>query len=56
MFVALSMDIEQILANTTIIFWMHSFISGYKKVEYIFRDRDSILHATVFITRQYPGS
>ena len=39
MLVKFGMDTEQILANTTTIFWMHSFISGHKKVEYIFRNR-----------------
>ena len=56
MLVKFGMDIEQILANTTTIFWMHSFISGHKKVEYIFRNRVSIAHVTVFITRLYPES
>ena len=54
--VKFGMEAEQILANMTTIFWMHSFISGHKKVEYIFRNRVSIAHVTVFITRQYPES
>ena len=32
MLVKFGMDTEQILANTTTIFWMHSFISGHKKL------------------------
>ena len=51
--VKFAMDTKQILANATTIFWMHSFISGHKKV---FRNRVSIAHVTVFITRQYPES
>ena len=46
MLVKFGMDTEQILANTTTIFWMHSFISGHKKVEYLFRNRVSIAHVT----------
>ena len=56
MFVKFGMDTEQIVANATNIIWMHSFISGHKKVEYIFRNHVSIAHVTVFITRQYPES
>ena len=56
MFVKFGMNTEQIVANATNIFWMHSFISGHKKVEYIFRNHVSITHVTVFITRQYPES
>ena len=56
MLVKIGMDAEQILANTTTIFWIHSFISGHKKIEYILRNRVSIAHVTVFITRQYPES
>ena len=37
MLVKFGMDTEQIVTNATNIFWMHSFISGDKKVEYIFR-------------------
>ena len=36
MLVKFGMDTEQIVANATNIFWMHSFISGHKKVEYIY--------------------
>ena len=50
------MDTEQIVANATYIVWMHSFISGHKKVEYTFRNQVSVAHVTVFITRQYPES
>ena len=56
MFVKFGMDTEQILANATTIFLMHLFINGHKKVEYIFINRFSIAHVTVFITRQYPES
>ena len=56
MLVKFVMDTEQILVNTTNIFFMHSFISGHKKVEYIFRNRVSIAHVTVFIIRQYTDS
>ena len=56
MLVKFGMDTEQIVTNATNIFWMHSFISGHKKVEYIFRNHVSIAHVTVFITRQYPES
>ena len=56
MHVKFGMNAEQIVANATNIFWMHSFISGHKKVEYIFRNHVSIAHRTVFITRQYPES
>ena len=56
MLVKFGMDTEQIVANATNIFGMHSFISGHKKIEYVFRDHVSIAHATVFITRQYPES
>ena len=56
MHVKFGMDTEQIVANTTNIFWMHSFISGHKKVEYIFRNHVSIAHVRVCITRQYPES
>ena len=31
MIVKFGMDTEQILANTTIIFWMHSFISSHNE-------------------------
>ena len=44
MLVKFGMDTEQIVANATNIFWMHSFISGHKKVEYIFRNHVSIAH------------
>ena len=54
MLVNFGMDTEQIVTNATNIFWMHSFISGHKKVEFIFHV--SIAHVTVFITRQYPES
>ena len=56
MLVKFGMDTEQIVANATNIFWMHSFISGHKKIEYIFRNHVSIAHVTVSITRQYPES
>ena len=56
MLVKFGMDTELIVANVTNIFWMHSFISGHKKVEYIFRNHVSIAHITVFITSQYPES
>ena len=56
MLVKFGMDTEQIVTNATNIFWMHSFISGHKKVEYIFRNHVSIAQVTVFITRQYPES
>ena len=56
MLVKFGMDTEQIVANVTNMFWMHSSISGHKKVEYIFRNHVSIAHDTVFITRQYPES
>ena len=56
MLVKFGMDTEQIVTNATNIFWMHSFISGHKKVEYIFINHVSIAHVTVFITRQYPES
>ena len=56
MLVKFGMDTEQIVANATNIFWMHSFISGHKKVEYIFRNHVFIAHVTMFITRQYPES
>ena len=35
MLVKFGMDTEQILANATTIFWMHSFISGHKSWIYI---------------------
>ena len=35
MLVKFGMDTEETLANTTIIFWMHSFISGHKNWIYI---------------------
>ena len=54
MLVRFGMDTEQIVTNATNIFWMHSFISGHKQVEYIFRNHVSTAHVTVFITRQYP--
>ena len=50
MLVKFGMDTEQIVTNATNIFWMNSFISGHKKVEYIFRSHVSIAHVTVFIT------
>ena len=56
MLVKFGMDTEQIVTNATNIFWMHLFISGHKKVEYIFRNHVSIAQVTVFITRQYPES
>ena len=56
MLVKFGMDTEQIVANATNIFCMHSFVSGHKKVEYIFRNPVSIAHVTVFITRQNPES
>ena len=56
MLVKFGMGTEQVLANTATIFLMHSFRSGHKKVEYIFRNPVSIAHVTVFITRQYPES
>ena len=56
MLVKFGMDTEQKVANATNIFWIHSFISGHKKVEYIFRNYVSISHVTVSITRQYPES
>ena len=56
MLVKFGMDTEQIVTNATNIFCMHSFISGHKKVEYIFINHVSIAHVTVFITRQYPES
>ena len=56
MLVKFGMDTEQIVANATNIFWMHSFISGHKKVEYIFINHVSIARVTVSITRQYPES
>ena len=59
MLVKFGMDTEQIVTNATNIFWMHSFISGHKKVEYIiyiFRNHVSIAQVTVFITHQYPES
>ena len=39
MLVKFGMDTEQIVANSTNIFWMHSFISGHKKVEYTVKCR-----------------
>ena len=56
MLVKFGVDTEQIVTNATNIFWMHSFLSGNKKVEYIFRNHVSIAHVTVFITRQCPES
>ena len=56
MLVKFGMDTEQIVTNATNIFWMHSFITGHKKVEYIFRNHVSIAQVTVFIARQYPES
>ena len=49
MLVKFGMDTEQIVTNATNIFWMHSFISGHKKVEYIFRNHVTIAHVTLFI-------
>ena len=55
MLVTIGMDTKEILANTIIIFWMHSFINGHKKGEYIFGNRVSIAYVTVFINPTIPG-
>ena len=47
MLVKFGMDTEQIVTNATNIFWMHSFITGHKKVEYIFRNHVSIAQVTL---------
>ena len=54
MLVKFVMDTEQIVANATNIFWMHSFISGHKKVEYIFRNH--VYHCTRYSVHYPPIS
>ena len=56
MLVKFGMDTEQIVANATNIFWMHSFISGHKKSWIYIQKPFYIAHVTVLITRQYPES
>ena len=57
MLVKFGMDTEQIVANATNIFWMHSFISGHKK-SWIYIEKPCFRRTrySVPITRQYPES